>query len=105
MTTAQAIEEGRNADQTGRILEFTAVGKSIKEWGCIGTLHGEFRTPHAMAWDSRGRLWVADGGKRSRSTPSLARYTSPMPPFPREERISWLPRRVPAVSVEGTSDF
>jgi hypothetical protein len=24
--------------------------------------HGEFRTPHALAFDGRGRLWVADRG-------------------------------------------
>ena len=32
------------------------------EWGRIGTLHGEFRTPHALEFDSQGRLWVADRG-------------------------------------------
>jgi DNA-binding beta-propeller fold protein YncE len=62
MTTAQAIDEGRKQGQTGRILKFTPEGKFIKQWGQIGTLHGEFRTPHAMAWDSQGRLWVADRG-------------------------------------------
>ena len=62
MTTAQAINEGREQGSTGRILKFTSDGKFIKEWGQIGTLHGEFRTPHAMAFDSRGRLWVADRG-------------------------------------------
>lgn len=34
----------------------------IKEWGRIGSGRGEFRTPHAMALDSRGRLFVADRG-------------------------------------------
>jgi sugar lactone lactonase YvrE len=62
MTTNQAIEEGRAQGLTARILKFTPDGKFIKQWGQIGTLHGEFRTPHAMAWDSRGRLWVADRG-------------------------------------------
>jgi sugar lactone lactonase YvrE len=62
MTTQQAIDEGRESGQTGRIIKFTSDGKYIKEWGQIGTLHGEFRTPHAMAFDSRGRLWVADRG-------------------------------------------
>jgi sugar lactone lactonase YvrE len=62
MTSNQAIEEGRAAGQTGRILKYTADGTLIKEWGQIGTLHGEFRTPHALEFDSQGRLWVADRG-------------------------------------------
>ena len=62
MTTARAIEEGRAAGATGRILKFAADGTFIKEWGRIGTLHGEFRTPHALAFDSQGRLFVADRG-------------------------------------------
>jgi DNA-binding beta-propeller fold protein YncE len=47
---------------TGRIMKFTRDGKFIKEWGRIGTGQGEFRTPHALAFDSRGRLYVADRG-------------------------------------------
>jgi DNA-binding beta-propeller fold protein YncE len=62
MTTAQAMAAGRESGATGRILKFTADGTFIKEWGQIGTLHGEFRTPHALAFDSQGRLFVADRG-------------------------------------------
>ena len=47
---------------TGRIMKFTRDGKFIKEWGRVGSGRGEFRTPHAMAFDSRGRLFVADRG-------------------------------------------
>jgi len=47
---------------TGRILKYTPDGELITEWGRIGSLHGEFRTPHALAFDSRGRLFVADRG-------------------------------------------
>lgn len=49
-------------DATGRILKFSPDGELVMEWGQIGTLHGEFRTPHALALDSRGRLFVADRG-------------------------------------------
>ena len=62
MTTNQAIEEGREAGATGRILKFAPDGTFIREWGQIGTLHGEFRTPHALEFDSQGRLFVADRG-------------------------------------------
>ena len=43
-------------------MKFTKDGKFIKQWGRIGSARGEFRTPHAMAFDSRGRLFVADRG-------------------------------------------
>ena len=62
MTTARAIEEGRESGATGRILKFASDGTFVKEWGRIGALHGEFRTPHALAFDSEGRLFVADRG-------------------------------------------
>ncbi|HET9948114.1 MAG TPA: peptidyl-alpha-hydroxyglycine alpha-amidating lyase family protein [Longimicrobiales bacterium] len=61
-TTNQAIEEARAAGLTGRIIKFSPEGEYIMEWGRIGTLHGEFRTPHALEMDSQGRLWVADRG-------------------------------------------
>jgi NHL repeat-containing protein len=62
MTTAQAIDEGLKRGATSRISKFTPDGKFIKSWGKIGVRHGEFRTPHAMVFDPRGRLWVADRG-------------------------------------------
>ena len=62
MTTNQAMEEGLAAGNTARILKFSPDGTFIKEWGQIGVRHGEFRTPHALAFDSQGRLWVADRG-------------------------------------------
>src|SRR3990172_13279963 len=45
-----------------RIVKFTRGGKYIKEWGKLGSGPGEFRTPHALVFDSRGRLFVADRG-------------------------------------------
>ena len=62
MTTNQAMEEGLAAGSTARILKFSPDGTFIREWGQIGVRHGEFRTPHALAFDSQGRLWVADRG-------------------------------------------
>ena len=47
---------------TGRIMKFTKDGEFIKEWGRVGSAPGEFRTPHALAFDSQGRLFVADRG-------------------------------------------
>ena len=54
--------ENPPSNATGRIVKFTKDGQYVKEWGRIGTAPGEFRTPHALAFDSRGRLFVADRG-------------------------------------------
>ncbi len=62
MTTNQAIDEGLKRGATSRISKFTPDGKFIKSWGRIGVRHGEFRTPHALMFDAKGRLWVADRG-------------------------------------------
>ncbi len=62
MITANAVAEGIKRGATSRISKFSPDGKFIKSWGGIGVRHGEFRTPHALAFDARGRLWVADRG-------------------------------------------
>ena len=51
------ISDGyRNA----RILEYTADGKKVNEWGRAGTGPGEFRLPHSIQIDERGIIYVAD---------------------------------------------
>jgi len=49
-------------DANGRIVKFSKDGKYIKEWGKLGSGPGEFRTPHALPFDSCGRLFGADRG-------------------------------------------
>ena len=49
-------------DTVARISKFTRDGRFIKSWGKLGSGSGEFRTPHSLAIDSRGRLFVADRG-------------------------------------------
>ena len=44
----------------GRISVFDKNGKFLRTIGKTGTGPGEFRTPHALVWDSQGRLIVAD---------------------------------------------
>lgn len=57
---------GQNAkappNAVARISKFDRSGKFIKSWGKLGSAPGEFRTPHSLAFDSRGRLFVADRG-------------------------------------------
>jgi len=62
MLDADALEAGKRAGLTARIIKYAPDGTYIKEWGQLGTDHGEFRTPHALEFDSQGRLWVADRG-------------------------------------------
>lgn len=45
-----------------RIVKYAKDGTFIKAWGRLGSGPGEFRTPHGLAFDSRGRLFVADRG-------------------------------------------
>lgn len=58
----QASAGGTVRINSARIVKFDRGGNYIKEWGRIGVRHGEFRTPHALAFDSRDHLWVADRG-------------------------------------------
>jgi DNA-binding beta-propeller fold protein YncE len=46
--------------RNARILEYTADGKKVNEWGRAGTGPGEFRLPHSIQIDERGTIYVAD---------------------------------------------
>lgn len=48
------------AGQVARIMKFSPDGKFLMQWGKPGTGPGEFSNPHALAFDARGRLFVAD---------------------------------------------
>jgi sugar lactone lactonase YvrE len=49
------------APQDGdRLVWFTRDGRFIKEFGRHGSKPGEFMGPHGLAFDSQGRLFVAD---------------------------------------------
>ena len=43
-----------------RILEYTADGRKVREWGTAGTGPGQFHQPHGIAIDSDGIIYVAD---------------------------------------------
>jgi len=57
------ISDGHNVGRgNARVIKFTRDGKFIKQWGGHGSAPGQFEMPHALAFDSKGRLFVADRG-------------------------------------------
>ena len=56
------VVEGHSNAETAnaRLSKFDRTGKFIKETGKRGSAPGELLQPHALAFDSKGRLFVAD---------------------------------------------
>jgi DNA-binding beta-propeller fold protein YncE len=53
---------GEAKPNNSRIMVFTKDGKFLKTFGSLGTGDGHLRSPHAIAFDSQDRLYVADRG-------------------------------------------
>ena len=57
------VAEGHGpSNGNSRIMEFSAQGRFIRTWGSKGSLPDQFMGPHGLAFDSKGRLFVADRG-------------------------------------------
>ncbi len=58
------VSEGHSsrAGATARILKFDRTGRLLKTWGAWGKGPDQLDQPHALAFDSRGRLFVGDRG-------------------------------------------
>ncbi|MGE3958121.1 MAG: hypothetical protein AB7H96_15505 [Vicinamibacterales bacterium] len=56
------VAEGHSstAGWTAKVLKFDASGKFVKEFGKWGNGDGDFDQPHALAFDSKGMLYVGD---------------------------------------------
>jgi sugar lactone lactonase YvrE len=54
------VADGHELDSNNRIVKLARDGTFIESWGSSGSLPGQFLVPHALALDSRGRLFVAD---------------------------------------------
>ena len=58
------VAEGHSSrpGSAARVLKFSKDGKLIASWGQFGNGPNDFDQPHALAMDSRGRLFVGDRG-------------------------------------------
>jgi DNA-binding beta-propeller fold protein YncE len=56
------IADGHGGESNARIVKFSKDGKFIMTWGKKGSAPGDLNIPHALALDSKGRLFVADRG-------------------------------------------
>jgi len=54
------VADGHGGNTNARVVKFSKDGKFIKTWGKKGSAPGDFDTPHALAFDSKGRLFVGD---------------------------------------------
>jgi hypothetical protein len=54
------VADGHGDNTNNRVMKFASDGTFIKSWGQTGYAPGEFRSLHAIAIDSRGRVFVGD---------------------------------------------
>ncbi len=54
------VADGHGGASNARVVKFSAAGKFLRSWGHKGSGPGEFDTPHSLAMDRQGRLFVAD---------------------------------------------
>lgn len=47
-----------------RVAKYDKNGRWVKSWGTPGKGQGEFNTPHSIAADAKGNIYVADRGNR-----------------------------------------
>ena len=81
------VSEGHGGDNA-RIVVFDKNGKYLREFGKKGTGPGEFDQPHALAFDSKGRLFVGDrSNNRIQILDRSGRFLEEWPQFSRPSGI------------------
>lgn len=63
-THGAQFQDEPGADAKSRITKWAPDGSFVKSWGEWGFEDGQLRSPHSLAMDSQGRLFVADRGNR-----------------------------------------
>ncbi len=58
------VADGHPGNGNNRIVKYSSDGRYLMEWGETGSNPGEFRTPHALAMDDDGLLYVGDHSNR-----------------------------------------
>ncbi len=58
------VGDGHPGNGNNRIVKYSSDGRYLMEWGETGSNPGEFRTPHALAMDDDGLLYVGDRSNR-----------------------------------------
>jgi len=58
------VADGHPGNGNNRIVKYASDGRYLMEWGETGSNPGEFRTPHALAMDDDGLLYVGDRSNR-----------------------------------------
>lgn len=62
--SAQFTDDADSATAVSRISKYAPDGTYLMSWGEWGYEDGQMRSPHALAFDSQDRLFVADRGNR-----------------------------------------
>jgi streptogramin lyase len=62
--SSQYTDDAESPTAVSRIHKYAADGTYLMSFGEWGYADGQFRSPHSLAMDSRGRLFVADRGNR-----------------------------------------
>ena len=76
-------------DTVARISIFDRDGKFLRSFGKLGSGPAEFKTPHDIAIDDKGRLWVADrGNHRIQILEADGRYIAEWKQFGRPSGIA-----------------
>jgi len=58
------VADGHGSAGNARIAKFDKDGRFVKTWGSYGSGEGQFNTPHAIAVDAKGNVYVADRGNK-----------------------------------------
>ena len=70
-----------------RVAKFDRDGRFLLSWGSRGTEPGQFNTPHSIAIDAQGNVYVADSGNKriqvfdgaGRTKSQIANVGTPLP--------------------------